>query len=857
MDGTHVSVPKSGDEKQEGSELLFTSPTGAPYIFHIHGCPSDSQRIKEQITHCGGIIIEDIEPFMSDVEAIGSDEEEKKSIRQFDDDENLNPPIILIPNEDAFIPRFQSFEVYLLQLIIDSIKENSLPNFSDYIVNAPPPTPRRRSSSRRSRPSSLSSPDIQTASKEGEKACSTSSPLRSPHSSASASGPSKPHRKAISSSTSPFKKVSDESLDSELVSNIQPAFQEKKKISLKSKAAEHIGEPALLEKQEEPMNVDLAEEDKANDGVSSVPSDAATLDILSLRELSESDADSEDLSPSQRALQHPKNSMDSSQNRFSKADVTGKTLDKTVPDLDDTDSDASTCDDIKSSPLKKSYREPCPTRAVSNSPRCSENICKASMNSKAAPISQLYRRFFAQRNSTPDDREIVDALRETQPLPSTASPVKQPPKTANRTPVKRISLRPPSRLTELWPLRSGKEDHARSKEEKRPDLAKADAMKPSDEREAPRPKDQSKEIGSDDESESNIAVSSTSSKAQKAVKHSRLFSSDSDSEEDDRPYAPLRPSQRAKVPPRSGGITTSELKKGSHLEVPASSRFIDRGMSSDAVSKSPQSKISRQQGPSPKKLAAQQGKYVASTKVPPRTPYSHDEDQGMLDYVIQNSAYADVKGRRFWQEAEQIGICPGRTWQSMKERFLKHIMKSLDSYELTRDQKARLENVGKHSGGKYGPSHDQVSIASSTSSLAFYTTEEDVRIIEEVLATHQWDKVCGNAIWKEIEHKFRNRSWQGLKERYLKRIIPNLDGYPIRKEDAEKLLYPGLVSEPKRKRLLEVIANSKRSKNLSEYIIGSKRPKITNEKDHQLPKPTEIRVRQGSAVQPPAKKFNI
>ena len=64
---------------------------------------------------------------------------------------------------------------------------------------------------------------------------------------------------------------------------------------------------------------------------------------------------------------------------------------------------------------------------------------------------------------------------------------------------------------------------------------------------------------------------------------------------------------------------------------------------------------------------------------------------------------------------------------------------------------------------------------SSTSSQCFYTEEQDVRMIEEVLSGRGWE-LPGSwnyRLERDGENiRFANRTWQGLREGYLKRIIP-------------------------------------------------------------------------------------
>ncbi|XP_050442114.1 uncharacterized protein LOC126846569 [Adelges cooleyi] len=56
-----------------------------------------------------------------------------------------------------------------------------------------------------------------------------------------------------------------------------------------------------------------------------------------------------------------------------------------------------------------------------------------------------------------------------------------------------------------------------------------------------------------------------------------------------------------------------------------------------------------------------------------RMAYSHKEDSLIVKYLIKNNDAFNVFGRELWQRMESSGICKIRTWQSLKERYLKHI----------------------------------------------------------------------------------------------------------------------------------------------------------------------------------------
>ncbi|XP_037093153.1 telomeric repeat-binding factor 2-interacting protein 1-like [Pollicipes pollicipes] len=63
-----------------------------------------------------------------------------------------------------------------------------------------------------------------------------------------------------------------------------------------------------------------------------------------------------------------------------------------------------------------------------------------------------------------------------------------------------------------------------------------------------------------------------------------------------------------------------------------------------------------------------------------RRPYEREEDVAILRFFMEAPRRLLVaRGRAIWQEAERA-LGPGRTWQSLKERFLKSIVPNCERY---------------------------------------------------------------------------------------------------------------------------------------------------------------------------------
>ena len=104
----------------------------------------------------------------------------------------------------------------------------------------------------------------------------------------------------------------------------------------------------------------------------------------------------------------------------------------------------------------------------------------------------------------------------------------------------------------------------------------------------------------------------------------------------------------------------------------------------------------QEEGPNWKQRLAQRqpGNFRRSTPVKKGTAYSAIEDQSLLDFIIAKDAFERLKGREFWQEAEMYEASGlNRTWQSLKERFLKTILPNLDSYNLSDAHKDLLKKI--------------------------------------------------------------------------------------------------------------------------------------------------------------------
>lgn len=69
-----------------------------------------------------------------------------------------------------------------------------------------------------------------------------------------------------------------------------------------------------------------------------------------------------------------------------------------------------------------------------------------------------------------------------------------------------------------------------------------------------------------------------------------------------------------------------------------------------------------------------------------RSPYTLIEESNMIKYLLEQGGYKD-KGPppRVWKAMEKENICPGRSWQSMKARWVDYTSQNLHDFKVTED----------------------------------------------------------------------------------------------------------------------------------------------------------------------------
>ena len=85
--------------------------------------------------------------------------------------------------------------------------------------------------------------------------------------------------------------------------------------------------------------------------------------------------------------------------------------------------------------------------------------------------------------------------------------------------------------------------------------------------------------------------------------------------------------------------------------------------------------------------------------------------QVILQFIVDNGRCEDTGGIALWQLMEERQVVERRSWQSMKERFRRSILKRLDSFDLSEEQRQQLRQGGKGVKGKGGRSQSGSNMA--------------------------------------------------------------------------------------------------------------------------------------------------
>ncbi|XP_021942793.1 uncharacterized protein LOC110841492 isoform X2 [Zootermopsis nevadensis] len=190
--------------------------------------------------------------------------------------------------------------------------------------------------------------------------------------------------------------------------------------------------------------------------------------------------------------------------------------------------------------------------------------------------------------------------------------------------------------------------------------------------------------------------------------------------------------------------------------------------------------------------------------------YLQAEEEEIVNYVVRHNAYGLVKGTALWKLMEENMVCKKRTWQSMKERFLKKILPNIKSFNLSESQIALFNNIrditrkqrqrenllqestsqlnrrcGSSSENNGNQSNSSVEHCGDQNkqnffrSSNFYREDEDKALLNFIVQKKRYDRAGGVHLWMFMEQKqvVPGRSWQSMKERYRKTLMKKLNNY--------------------------------------------------------------------------------
>ena len=148
--------------------------------------------------------------------------------------------------------------------------------------------------------------------------------------------------------------------------------------------------------------------------------------------------------------------------------------------------------------------------------------------------------------------------------------------------------------------------------------------------------------------------------------------------------------------------------------------------------------------------------------------FSRGEESLMVHFFLTRGGFEQRKGITVWREMEEV--YPGRSWQSLKERFLKRILERgrLGEFGVT---EAMLGEVGRTREGS-----------------GSFTLEEDKEILEFLVREGRFRQARGNSVWKlMVRQRPGSRSWASLKQRYFMVVVRSLESFGLRGEVVEQM----------------------------------------------------------------------
>jgi len=173
-----------------------------------------------------------------------------------------------------------------------------------------------------------------------------------------------------------------------------------------------------------------------------------------------------------------------------------------------------------------------------------------------------------------------------------------------------------------------------------------------------------------------------------------------------------------------------------------------------------------------------------------REPYTLDEEKELLQYFLSKGGFSKWRGTVLWKKIEKQKLLPGRSWQSMKQRFkMMLINKRLDKHGITEAMLSDADKRIYHGDEEDQDSEDQddTNVTNNKKKTKPYTIEEDKKILKYITDNNRYNDTGGRAMWEVMEERqiCGTRTYQSMKERFRKRILKNIKNYGLNDEQVK------------------------------------------------------------------------
>jgi len=165
-----------------------------------------------------------------------------------------------------------------------------------------------------------------------------------------------------------------------------------------------------------------------------------------------------------------------------------------------------------------------------------------------------------------------------------------------------------------------------------------------------------------------------------------------------------------------------------------------------------------------------------------RASYTLAEERAVVDHLLARGGYSQRGGTLLWRQMERTGVCPGRSWQSLKGRFDKHIHFNLNKFGVSKTDLVEADTKKKDETTEVAEVEGR-----GVARRAGYTAREDATILGFIAENRRQGDVGGVELWKLMEERkvVEGRSWQSMKERFRKTILKKIKSYGLSAEQVK------------------------------------------------------------------------